>query len=237
MVTGHNGWLLAYDNISVITDAVSDGLCMVSTGGAYAGRALFSNDERSVIHVQRPVILSGIEEFVARGDLSDRSVYLNLPPIDEPTAAARMSFGRRFTRISPRSWEACSTRSSGACANCPSINLPKLPRMADFAAFGEAVGRTLRWPAGTFLADYDDNRRESTVTQLEDSTRGNLLLRIAHRHRRLDRHRVRAAATADSRCGQGHGILIPLAEIPRLAYQRTPPHCPSAPHARLVRHV
>ena len=33
MVTGHNGWLLAYDNISVIADVVSDGLCMVSTGG------------------------------------------------------------------------------------------------------------------------------------------------------------------------------------------------------------
>ena len=37
MVTGHNGWLLAYDNISVINDQVSDGLCMVSTGGAFAG--------------------------------------------------------------------------------------------------------------------------------------------------------------------------------------------------------
>jgi hypothetical protein len=77
MVTAHNGWLLTYDNLSVIADPVSDGLCMVSTGGAYAGRALFSDDERSVINVQRPVLLSGIEEFVRRGDLSDRGVYLN----------------------------------------------------------------------------------------------------------------------------------------------------------------
>ncbi len=39
MVTGHNGWLLAYDNISVIADVVSDGLCMVSTGGVPADAA------------------------------------------------------------------------------------------------------------------------------------------------------------------------------------------------------
>ena len=35
----------------------------------------------SVIHAQRPVILNGIDEFVARGDLADRSVFLDLPPI------------------------------------------------------------------------------------------------------------------------------------------------------------
>ena len=35
----------------------------------------------SAIHAQRPVILNGIEEFVGRGDLSDRCVFLNLPSI------------------------------------------------------------------------------------------------------------------------------------------------------------
>ncbi len=55
MVTGHNGWLLAYDNISVIADVVSDGLCMVATGGAYAGRALFSQPlDRHVRRAARP---------------------------------------------------------------------------------------------------------------------------------------------------------------------------------------
>jgi putative DNA primase/helicase len=53
--------------------------------------------------------------------------------------------------------------------------------MADFATFGEAVGRSLHWPAGTFLADYDDNRREATVTQLEDSMVADVLVRNAYR--------------------------------------------------------
>ena len=78
MVTAVNGWLLVYDNIGMIPARLSDALCTLSTGGAIAGRALFSDDERVVIRAQRPVILSGIDEFVRRGDLSDRSVFLNL---------------------------------------------------------------------------------------------------------------------------------------------------------------
>ncbi len=181
MVTCHNGWLLAYDNISVIADVVSDGLCMVSTGGAYAGRALFSNDDRSVIHVQRPVLLSGIEEFVRRGDLSDRCVTLNLPPIDDHNRRREDEFWPAFQRDQPKILGGLLDAIVGGLRELPSIRLPKMPRMADFAAFGEAIGRTLQWPAGTFLEYYDDSRRESAATHLEDSAVANVLLRNALR--------------------------------------------------------
>ncbi len=179
MVTAHNGWLLAYDNISVINNAVSDGLCMVSTGGAYAGRTLFSNDERSVIRVERPAILSGIEEFVRRGDLSDRTVYLNLASIDDANRRREDEFWAAFQRDQPAILGGLLDAIAGGLRVLPAITLEKLPRMADFAAFGEAVGRSLGWRAGTFLADYYDNRRESTATQLEDSPVAEVLLRIA----------------------------------------------------------
>jgi hypothetical protein len=55
-----------------------------------------------------------------------------------------------------------------------------LPRMADFGAFGEAVGRAFGWPDGTVFADYNDNRREATLTQLEDSLVASALRRYAN---------------------------------------------------------
>ena len=51
IVTAVSGWLLVYDNISVVPNWLSDGLCRLATGGGFAGRALFTNDERNVIHV------------------------------------------------------------------------------------------------------------------------------------------------------------------------------------------
>ena len=37
MVTAVNGWLLAYDNVSIIRPWLSDGLCRLATGGGFAG--------------------------------------------------------------------------------------------------------------------------------------------------------------------------------------------------------
>ncbi len=60
---------------------LSDALCQLVFGGAVSGRALFTNDDRSFIYAQRPVLLSGIGDFVRWADLKDRCVFLRLPPI------------------------------------------------------------------------------------------------------------------------------------------------------------
>ena len=52
MVTAVNGWLLAYDNVSTLGSWLSDSLCRLASGGGFAARALFSNDERNVIHAR-----------------------------------------------------------------------------------------------------------------------------------------------------------------------------------------
>ena len=49
--------------------------------------------------------------------------------------------------------------------------------MADFARFGEALGRAQGWPAETFLSDYQENRVQATATTLDDSDLGTALLR------------------------------------------------------------
>ena len=50
--------------------------------------------------------------------------------------------------------------------------------MADYARFGEAVGRGLGWPDGTFLSAYDGNRRCIANTLIEDSVLANALIRM-----------------------------------------------------------
>jgi len=179
LVTAANGWLMAYDNISVVPNWLSDSLCRLSSGGGFAGRALYSNDERSVIHAQRPVILNGIDEFVRRDDLADRCVYLHLPPISAAGRRAEGEFWRAFRADSPRMLGALLDAVVGGLSVLPSMELTELPRMADFARLGDAVGRGLGWPEGSFLAAYNDNRQAATATSLEDSVIANVLLTSA----------------------------------------------------------
>ena len=96
MATAFCGWLLVYDNISVLPNWLSDGLCLLATGGGFAGRALHSNDERSVIHAERAVILNGIDEFVRREDLADRCVFLELLAISASSRRAQVEFWQSF---------------------------------------------------------------------------------------------------------------------------------------------
>jgi hypothetical protein len=179
MVTAANGWLMAYDNISVIPTWLSDSLCRLSTGGGFAGRALWSNDERNVIHAVRPVVLNGIDEFVRRDDLADRCVFLHLPPIVAAARRTEGEFWQAFRAEAPAILGGLLSAMVRGLGALPSVRLTELPRMADFACLGEAVGRGLGWPEGTFLRAYSENRQAATVTSLEDSVVAAALLKIA----------------------------------------------------------
>ncbi|MFI5460165.1 MAG: hypothetical protein ACHRXM_32515, partial [Isosphaerales bacterium] len=175
-----NRWLLAFDNIRVIPHWLSDALCLLSTGGAFDVHASFSGDEQRVIHAQRPVILNGIEEFVGRSDLSDRSLFLHLPPIAPGKRLREELFWQLFNHDYPRILGGLLDAVAGGLRELPSVEPAELPRMADFAAFAEAVGRHLGWPAGTVLSDYNDNRCEAAATHIEESPVASFLLEWAH---------------------------------------------------------
>jgi hypothetical protein len=181
MITAVNGWLLAYDNISVMPTWLSDSLCQLVSGGGFASRALYSNDERVVIHAQRPVILNGIEEFIRRGDLADRTVFLHLRPIVPAKRRDEASFWRSFHAEYPRILGGVLDAVVGGIRILPSVNLAEMPRMADYARWGEAVGRGLGWAPDRFLKTYNTNRKEATLTTLDDSAVGMILLELAPR--------------------------------------------------------
>ena len=179
MATAVNGWLLAYDNISDVPRWLSDALCQLVYGGAISGRALFTNDDRSFIYAQRPVLLSGIGDFIRWGDLKDRCVFLQLPPIPHTRRRGEDEFWRAFHADRPGILGAVLDAIVGGLRELPSVKLAELPRMADYATWGEAVGRGLGWEPGSFLSTYIDNRKEATLTDLLDSPVGKVLLKVA----------------------------------------------------------
>ncbi len=179
MATAVNGWLLVYENISAIASPLSDCICQLAFGGGFASRALFTNDERSVIYAQRPVILVGIDDFVVRGDLRDRSVFLHLPPIPKTGRRGERKFWPAFRADFPRILGGVLDAIVGGLRELPSVDLKELPRMADFAEWGEATSRGLGWGAETFVSTYDDNRLDATEMVIEGSPVATLLLRLA----------------------------------------------------------
>ncbi len=179
MLTAFHSWLVVYDNISAVPPWLSDSFCRLSTGGGFSKRRLFSNDERTLIDAERAIILSGIGGYVKREDLADRCVFLELPAINDTGRRSQSQLWPSLKEHLPAIFGGLLDAVVGGLRGLPSITFTRLPRMADFGRFGEAVGRALGWPDDAFLTLYLENRRDAAKESLEESMVGIALLHFA----------------------------------------------------------
>lgn len=169
MIGAANGWCLAFDNLSRVRPWLSDAMCRLSTGGGFATRELYSDQEEVLFHAQRPVMMNGIEELATRADLLDRSIILYLPAISEQQRRTETDLWQAFASERPRILGALLDGLSGALQNIETVTLDTLPRMADFAIWVTAAERALQWPNGTFMQAYAGNREAAHDLALEAS--------------------------------------------------------------------
>jgi hypothetical protein len=151
--------VLAFDNVSGLPAWISDTLCRLATGGGFAVRQLYTDQDEVLFDATRPAILNGIEDFVTRPDLADRSVFQTLEPIPEEHRRPERELWAAFEKERPRILGVLLDAVVQGLQMLPQTQLARLPRMADFALWATACETGL-WPAGTFMAAYTGNRDE-----------------------------------------------------------------------------
>lgn len=169
MIAASNGWVLAYDNLSRVPNDLSDALCRLATGGGFATRQLYENDEETILEATRPVILTGIEELASRSDLLDRMVLINLPTISEVDRQPESELEPELERLRPLVLGALLTAVAATLQKLPKVKPESLPRMADFARWGIAGEAALGLEPGSFIRAYQGNRERANETALEAS--------------------------------------------------------------------
>jgi hypothetical protein len=158
MIAANNGYLLAFDNVSGLPIWLSDALCRLASGGGFAARQLYTDDDEVLFHAARPILLNGIEDVISRPDLGDRAIFLTLAPIGEALRRPENELWREFEIARPRILGALLDAAVHGLRTLGRVHLVRLPRMADFAIWVTAC-ETALWPAGTFARAYEANRR------------------------------------------------------------------------------
>jgi hypothetical protein len=169
MITGNNSWCLAYDNLSYVSPWLSDAFCRLSTGGGFATRELYENQEEILFESQRTLLLTSIEEVATRSDLLDRCLIVWLPAIPEDRRQPEAELFEAFQNLRPQIIGALLDAVAVALHRLPSINLPGLPRMADFARWAASAESAFGWPSGTFMDAYKGNRESANEVAIEAS--------------------------------------------------------------------
>lgn len=165
-IAATNGHVLAFDNVSGLPPWLSDTLCRLSTGGGFAVRQLYTDQDEVLFNATRPVILNGIEDVVTRPDLADRAILLTLEPISEDQRRPENELWGDFEKEQPRILGALLDAVVHGLRKVPETALERLPRMADFALWATACNGAL-WNEGTFGRAYAGNRDEAVESAIE----------------------------------------------------------------------
>jgi len=176
VIAASNSWVLAYDNISNISTWLSDAFCRIATGGGFATRELYSDNEEVIFDVMKPVILNGISELATRSDLLDRSICITLPTIPDEKRMTEKELFLRFNKLLPQILGAFIDVISKAMKRLPTVKLQKPPRMADFATLAVAAEEALGLKPGAFLSAYSTNRGQASDLAIEASAVGPAIL-------------------------------------------------------------
>lgn len=177
-ISAVNSRVLCFENVSVISDEMSDALCAITTGSAQAKRQLYSNNEESFADARRPVMINGINNPVTRPDLSSRTVLVSLPRIEDSDRLTEGKLDEYFDAEYPAIFGALLDLLAGALREEEKLERLALPRMADYCQLGVAMERALGLPEGDFLAAFKANQEGSHWTSISASVIGPPILEL-----------------------------------------------------------
>lgn len=132
-VAACGSWVVVLDNVSTIADWLADAICRACTGDGLVDRALYTNQDVSVLCFRRIVAITSIDPGAIRGDFGDRLLLIDLERIDEDKRVDDAVLEQRYQEARPRILGALLDLLVEVMAK---LNMPRpsrLPRMADFA--------------------------------------------------------------------------------------------------------
>lgn len=157
---------LGFDNVSYIAPWLSDAMCRMATGGAFATRELYSDDGEVLFAAKRPQLLNGITNMASRGDLQERSILIECPHIEKGQRKREADVLRDFEDAHPRILGALLDVMCGVLKRESEVEIEELPRMTEFAVWGTAAEESLGWEPGDFMRAYTANLRAATQRAL-----------------------------------------------------------------------
>lgn len=173
----HN-WLAFYDNVRYEPRWLSDESCKASTGIASSKRKLYTDDEDKIYNYKRCLSFSGIIVIFTEPDILDRSIKIELERIDDKVNIPEEKILANLKQQLPQLLGYIFDTLSKAIQVKDSLSLDRLPRMADFALWGEAIARVIGYKPLEFLDAYYQNIGESNIEVIESDGFADTLIKL-----------------------------------------------------------
>jgi hypothetical protein len=160
MISARQSRIQSFDNLSGLTNEESDALCRLSTGGSYSVKENYSDGDEYVINACRPIIISGVNSSVIRGDLADRVLNVELERLPQDIGyISDDKIKDEFDNLHPKLLGSICSIISVALKNYPNLKITNLPRMAKPSKWITAAESGLGWKHRHFIKEHSKNQK------------------------------------------------------------------------------
>lgn len=169
--TLYNGYFVAFDNVSVIKNDISDILCKAVTGSSLNKRKLYTDNDEVVLNIKRPIGINGISIDMSQSDLIDRSIIIDFKRLSSHKRKTDAEIFGLFNTLLPRILGEIFKVIYKVLKIRNVVNIEKLPRMADFAHLGFCIAEAMNEGDGNhFLEVYSNNNLKAVESTLQNSS-------------------------------------------------------------------
>jgi hypothetical protein len=176
----HN-FMACYDNISGIKDWISDELCRAVSGSGSSKRVLYTDDDDFIRSLLRCVTINGINLAASKPDLLDRSIFCQLKRIESKDRKYLKRIQKDFEEMKPQLLGYISdilVKVMKWIQDNGDLEVPNIPRMADWAGHCEIIARCMGYEENEFLKAYENNVQIQVEEVMETSQVATCLARF-----------------------------------------------------------
>jgi hypothetical protein len=167
-----------YDNLRKAPGWLSDESCKAVTGVGITKRKLYSDDDDIVYEYKRCLGFSGINASLTEPDALDRSMMIELQRINPENRKDEKVIMTEFFELRPKLLGYIFDILAKALQIKATIRLNDLPRMADYALWGEAIARAMGYKDLEFINAYYDNIGKQNIEAIENHPLGQVIARF-----------------------------------------------------------
>jgi len=169
-----------FDNVWRLNPLQADDLCRAATGAGFSKRGLYTDEEDVIFQYMRAVLINGVNTPTQRGDFLDRTAlfeYARVPKGERlEDAAVRTKVEDWLPRLRKTVLDALVLTLK--LLDQVRTEIQELPRMADFAIWGEAFCRAVGYKPLEFYDRLMQKVEETSAIALENDVIAELLFKL-----------------------------------------------------------
>lgn len=153
-------YMICYDNVSFISQNISDLFCRACTGAVEMKRKLFTDNTQTYSEPDSIICFNSTRQCIVRSDLADRAIFLELQRISPEKMQSEKELQNEWKKDLPYFFGALCLTVQGVLRDKEPLTLPSPIRLVDFYTIAVKTGRQLGYNEQQVHEAFVQNRKK-----------------------------------------------------------------------------